>query len=54
MKKSGKNIEKAREAIEAKSYPLQEAVPLLQKVKYAKFDETVDLTRPPGSRSQAC
>ncbi len=44
MKKSGKNIEKARTAIEAKSYPLQEAVPLLQKVKYAKFDETVDLT----------
>ena len=30
--------------MEAKSYPLQEAVPLLQKVKYAKFDETVDLT----------
>ena len=44
MKKSGKNIEKAREAIEAKSYTLQDAVPLLQKVKYAKFDETVDLT----------
>jgi large subunit ribosomal protein L1 len=44
MKKSGKNIEKARAAVEAKSYPLQEAVPLLQKVKYAKFDETVDLT----------
>ena len=44
MKKSGKNIEKARAAVEAKSYPLQEAVPLLQKVKYARFDETVDLT----------
>jgi large subunit ribosomal protein L1 len=44
MKKSGKNIEKARAGVEAKSYPLQEAVPLLQKVKYAKFDETVDLT----------
>ena len=44
MKKSGKNINKARAAVEAKSYPLQEAVPLLQKVKYAKFDETVDLT----------
>ena len=27
-----------------KSYTLQDAVPLLQKVKYAKFDETVDLT----------
>src|SRR5580698_4768803 len=44
MKKSGKNIEKARAAVEAKSYPLQDAVPLLQKIKYAKFDETVDLT----------
>ena len=44
MKKSGKNIEKARKEIEARSYPLQEAVPLLQKVKFAKFDETVDLT----------
>src|ERR1700746_1834772 len=44
MKKSGKNIDKARKAVEAKSYTLQEAVPLLQKVKFAKFDETVDLT----------
>jgi len=44
MKKSGKNIEKARAEVQAKSYILQDAVPLLQKVKYAKFDETVDLT----------
>ncbi len=44
MKKSGKNIEKARTQIEARSYTLQDAVPLLQKVKFAKFDETVDLT----------
>src|SRR5271169_4106402 len=44
MKKSGKNIEKARAGVEAKSYPLQDAVPLLQKVKYAKFDETVEVT----------
>src|ERR1700761_3718806 len=44
MKKSGKNIEKARAALEAKSYPLEDAVPLLQKIKFAKFDETVDLT----------
>ncbi len=44
MRKSGKNIEKARTAVEARSYTLQDAVPLLQKVKYAKFDETVDLT----------
>ncbi len=44
MKKSAKNIEKARKAVEPRSYTLQEAVPLLQKVKYAKFDETVEVT----------
>src|SRR5512144_2247237 len=44
MKKSGKNIEKARKAVEPRPYSLQDAVPLLQKIKYAKFDETVDLT----------
>jgi large subunit ribosomal protein L1 len=44
MKKSGKNIEKARKAVEAHPYLLQDAVPLLQKVKYAKFDETVEVT----------
>ena len=44
MRKSGKSIEKARAAVEAKPYTLQDAVPLLQKVKFAKFDETVDLT----------
>ena len=44
MKKSGKNIEKARKAVEPRSYALQDAVPLLQKIKYAKFDETVEIT----------
>ena len=44
MRKPGKNIEKARKAVEPRSYTLQEAVPLLQKVKYAKFDETVEVT----------
>lgn len=44
MAKTGKNIEKARAGVEKRPYPLQEAVPLLQKVKFAKFDETVDLT----------
>ena len=44
MKKSGKNIEKARVAVENRPYMLAEAVPLLQKVKYAKFDETVEVT----------
>ena len=43
-RKAGKNITKARAAVEKRLYPLQEAVPLLQKVKYAKFDETVEVT----------
>jgi large subunit ribosomal protein L1 len=43
-RKAGKNISKAREAVERKPYLLQEAVPLLQKLKYAKFDETVEVT----------
>jgi large subunit ribosomal protein L1 len=42
--RAGKNISKARAAVEKRPYPLNEAVPLLQKVKYAKFDETVELT----------
>src|SRR6202521_249908 len=44
MKKSGKNIEKARKAVEPRTYLIQDAVPLLQKVKFAKFDETVEVT----------
>ncbi len=44
MKKSGKNITKARQAVEKRPYPMQEAVTLLQNVKYAKFDETVEIT----------
>ena len=44
MRKAGKNITKARAAVEERPYTLQEAVPLLQKVKFAKFDETVEVT----------
>jgi large subunit ribosomal protein L1 len=44
MRKAGKNIERARKAVEARPYALQDAVPLLQKVKFAKFDETVEVT----------
>src|SRR5512142_3424302 len=44
MRKAGKNIEKARAAVEARPYKLEDAVPLLQKVKFAKFDETVEVT----------
>jgi len=44
MRKAGKNIDKARKAIEQRPYVLSDAVPLLQRVKYAKFDETVEVT----------
>ncbi len=43
-RKAGKNITKARTQVEARPYTLKDAVPLLQKVKYAKFDETVEVT----------
>ena len=44
MRKVGKNVIKARKAVEGRPYTLQDAVPLLQKVKFAKFDETVEVT----------
>src|SRR5438093_638027 len=44
MRKAGKNINKARAAVEKRPYQLKDAVPLLQKVKYTKFDETVEVT----------
>ncbi|HEY6412592.1 MAG TPA: 50S ribosomal protein L1 [Edaphobacter sp.] len=43
-RKISKNLTKARALVEPRSYVLADAVPLLQKAKYAKFDETVDLT----------
>jgi large subunit ribosomal protein L1 len=43
-RKVSKNLAKARALVEPRPYTLTDAVPLLQKAKYAKFDETVDLT----------
>ncbi len=43
-KKVTKNMAAARAQVEARPYTLTDAVPLLQKIKFAKFDETVDLT----------
>src|SRR5438128_4717022 len=43
-RKLSKNLAKARALVEPRPYVLADAVPLLQKVKFAKFDETVDLT----------
>ncbi|HME11200.1 MAG TPA: 50S ribosomal protein L1 [Bryobacteraceae bacterium] len=43
MSKTGKKFEAAAKQVEPRPYILSEAVPLVQKIKYAKFDETVEL-----------
>ena len=43
-RKISKNLTQARSLVEKRPYTIGEAIPLLQKAKYAKFDETVDLT----------
>ena len=42
--KETKNMAAARAQVEARPYTLTDAVPLIQKIKFAKFDENVDLT----------
>jgi large subunit ribosomal protein L1 len=42
-RKPGKHYQSARKQVEFKEYQLEEAVPLLQKIKFAKFDETVEV-----------
>ena len=42
-RKPGKKYQAALKQVETKAYTLGEAVPLLQKIKYAKFDETVEV-----------
>jgi len=41
--RAGKKIKAARAQVEARPYPVEEAVALLQKVHFTKFDETVEL-----------
>src|SRR5213075_1759252 len=41
--KIGKKYEAASKQVEARPYQLEEAIPLLQKIKFAKFDETVEV-----------
>ena len=43
MPKTGKKFEAAAKQVEARPYSLQEAIPLVQKIKFAKFDETVEV-----------
>src|ERR1700753_2270454 len=42
-RKPGKQYQAALKQIEAKEYQLEEAIPLIKKVKFAKFDETVEV-----------
>src|SRR3979490_3630753 len=41
--KPGKQYQAAQKQVESKEYQLEEAVPLLKKIKFAKFDETVEV-----------
>jgi large subunit ribosomal protein L1 len=43
MARVGKKYAKSKAAVETKRYSLEEAVALLKKVSYAKFDETVEV-----------
>jgi len=43
VRKPGKQYQSAAKQVESRPYVLAQAVPLLQKIKYAKFDETVEI-----------
>src|ERR687891_1958955 len=43
MRKPGKKFAAARQQVPERPHSLEDAVPLMQKVKFAKFDETVEL-----------
>ena len=44
MRTHGKKYTAARQQVEDRAYALDEALPLVQKIKFAKFDETVALS----------
>jgi large subunit ribosomal protein L1 len=43
MRRRGKKYTAARQQVPARLHRIEDAVPLVQKVKYSKFDETVEL-----------
>ena len=43
MRKTGKKFAAARQQVPERPHSIEDAVPLMQKVKFAKFDETVEL-----------
>ena len=44
MAKHGKKYTAAAKQVEERPYTIEEAIPLIQKVKYAQFDETVEVS----------
>ena len=44
MAKHGKKFTAAAAQVQDRQYSLEEAIPLIQKVKYARFDETVEMS----------
>src|SRR5215204_4743013 len=43
MRKPGKKFAAARQQVPERPHTIEDAVPLMQQVKFAKFDETVEL-----------
>src|SRR5438046_1274958 len=43
MPKSGKKFAAAAKQVEPRPYSVNDAVPLVQKIKFAKFDETLEI-----------
>src|SRR6187401_1306751 len=43
MRKTGKKFAAARQQVPDRPHSIEDAVPLMQKVKFAKFDETVEI-----------
>src|ERR1700754_1835849 len=43
MRKTGKKFAAARQQVPTRPHTIEDAVPLMQKVKFAKFDETVEM-----------
>jgi large subunit ribosomal protein L1 len=43
MRKAGKKFTAARKQVPERQHTLEDAIPLMQKVKFAKFDETVEI-----------
>ena len=43
MARTGRKFDEARAKVESKLYSLEEAIPLVQRIKFAKFDESVEI-----------